>query len=332
VVAALVVAGAGLSACSGGGDGADLEVYSGRSQDLIEPLIERFEAETGLDVSVRYDDSAVMALQIVEEGDAGPDVFISQSPGAMGYLDAEGRLLALDAAAIDAVGERFRAPDGHWVGLSGRVRVLVYNTNAVAADELPASVFDLTDPTYEGRVGLAPNNASFIDFVSALRELEGDDVATELLEGLAANGARAYKDNNAVLAAVARGEIDFGLVNHYYNEQAKADDPEQPTENHLFADNDPGSLILMTTAGVLTTGDDHRDAAEQLIEFLLSEESQRYFAEETLEYPLVAGVPAAIDDLPALDEIVAPPVDLAALGEEFASSRDLIDDSGLADG
>lgn len=322
-----------LGACGGAEGGADLVVYSGRHQDLIDPLIARFEKEAGLDVEVRYGpDSAAFALQIDAEGDRGPDMFLSQSPGAMGFLDEQQRLVALSAEVIDAVPEKFRAKDGHWVGTSGRVRVVVYNSNNVTGEELPDSVFDLTGEQFKGRVGIAPTNSSFVDFVSALRELRGDDETRAFLEGLASNDARDYSDNNAVLAAVARGEVDFGLVNHYYNEQAKQEDPGQPTENHLFAAEDPGSMLLMTTVGLLKSGEDHRASAEQLVEFLLSEESQKYFAEETLEYPLVPGIEAMVSDLPQLDEIQVPTVDLARLGAEFKSTQDLIADSGLIDG
>lgn len=330
-----VVAGSGaLAACGGAGSGADLEVYSGRNRDLIEPLIERFEQETGLDVEVRYPgDSAVAALQIDDEGDRGPDIFISQSPGAMGFLDSRGRLIELDSAVLDAVAPDLRAADGHWVGTSARVRVVVYNSNAVTPDELPGSVFDLVDAPYQGRVGVAATNPSFIDFVSALRELEGDAATEDFLAGLVANGARDYgSSNDAVLAAVARGEVDFGLVNHYYNARAKVEDPEQPTENHLFDAGDPGSVVLLTTAGLLTTGTDHRDAAERFIAFLLTEESQRYFADETLEYPVVGSVePPADTGLPPLASIDAPSLDLARLGADFAATRDLIESSGLVD-
>jgi iron(III) transport system substrate-binding protein len=329
----LAVGLATIAGCGGGGGGVDLTVYSGRNQDLIEPLIQRFERESGLDIEVRYGtDSASMALQIDAEGDRGrADVFLSQSPGAIGFLDAEHHLVSLPTDIIEAVPQRFRAADGHWVGTSARVRVLVYNTDNVTEDELPGSVFDVIDPRYRGRVGLAPNNPSFIDFITALRELRGDEETGAFLEALENNGARGYSDNSAVLAAVARGEIDFGLVNHYYNERAIREDPDQPTLNHLFAAGDPGSMILMTTVGLLQSGEDHRDAAERFIAFLLSHESQQYFADETLEYPLVADVETSITDLPPLADIQAPTVDLAQQGAKFKSTVDLIADSGLVD-
>ncbi len=330
-----LIAVSGLGACGSDGGGADLEIYSGRNRDLIEPLIERFEQESGLDVTVRYPgDSAATALLIADEGDRAPDVFISQSPGAMGFLDSKGLLAELDAAVLDRVPASYRAADRDWVGTSARVRVLVYNSNAVVADELPGSVFDLVESRYDGRVGVATSNPSFVDFVSAMRELGGDDATREFLAALAANGARDYgSSNDAVLAAVARGEVDFGLVNHYYNARAKAEDPEQPTENHLFDAGDPGSVVLLTTVGVLGTGDDHRDAAMRFIEFLLSDDAQRYFGEETLEYAVVEGLGVGGDTtLPPLSQIDAPVVDLAKLGLDFQATQQLIEDSGLVDG
>ena len=328
-----VAATAGLAACGGGGGGADLEIYSGRNRDLIEPLIERFEDESGLEVEVRYPgDSTAAALLIESERDRGPDVFISQSPGAMGFLDAQGQLLELGAEISVRVPDRLRAPDGHWVGTSARVRVVVYNSNNVEADELPASVFDLLDPEYRGRVGIAAGNASFVDFVTSMRELVGDNKAERFLGGLAANDVRDYgTGNDAVLAAVARGEVDFGLINHYYNARAKAEDPEQPTENHFFEGGDVGSVVLLTTVGLLTSGDDHRDAAERFIGFLLSDESQQYFADETLEYPVVEGIEVGESGIGSLSEIDAPTVDLARLGEDFGSTREMIEGSGIVD-
>ncbi len=329
-VTSLAVTASFFAACGSDESGPDLVVYSGRKEELIVPLMERFEKESGLDVEVRFGpDSAEFALQIDSEGDRGPDVFISQSPGAMGFLDEQGRLVAIDESSIAGVPDEYHAADNHWVGTSARVRVLVYNTDNVTADELPESVFDLTQDAFKGRVGVAPDNSSFIDFVTTLRDLEGDDATGAFLEGLAANGARDYADNHAILEAVARGEVDFGLINHYYNEQALLEVPDQPTANHLFADGDPGSMILMTTVGILKTGEDHRDAAEKLISFMLNEESQTYFATETLEYPLVGGIERGLDGLPALNEIHAPTIDLASLGAKFKTTQKLISDSGL---
>lgn len=326
-VVAVVGLGA-LPACSSS-DSGELVIYSGRTQDLVEPLLEDFAEESGIDIAVRYGETADLALLIDEEGDRSPaDVFLSQSPGAVGFLDAKQRLTALPQGILDQVDERFRAKDGHWVGISGRVRVLVYNTDSVDPADLPQSVFDVTDPQYEGRFGVAPTNASFLDFVTAMRQDVGDDATSEWLQGIRDNGAVTYANNIAIVAAVGRGEIDFGLVNHYYNEEIKAENPDAPSANHVFEQEDLGGLILVTATAVVDTTDQQSDA-ERFIEFLLSKQAQEYYAEETLEYPLAAGVEPTITDLPPLDEIVSPALDLGSLGGGLERTKELIAQSGL---
>jgi iron(III) transport system substrate-binding protein len=331
LAAAVVVAGLvafGLTACTSGGGSDRLTVYSGRNEELIAPLIEQFTDETGIAVDVRYGDSADLALLIDEEGDAAPaDVFLSQSPGAIGYLDAKGRLRPIEPSVLDLVDERFRASDGRWVGVSGRVRVLVYNADLVDESDLPTSVFDLTAAKYRDQVAVAPTNGSFQDFVTAMRETDGDKRARAWLDGMKANGARSYANNLAIVEAVDRGEIPMGLVNHYYLERAKAEDPGVAGVNYFFPDGDVGSLVLVTGAGVLDTAGDTADA-EQLLEFLLSKQSQEFYATETFEYPLARGVPPA-QDLPPLDEIASPPVDLSSLGGGLEATRRMIAASGL---
>jgi iron(III) transport system substrate-binding protein len=323
-----VVALGALPACSSS-DSGELVIYSGRTQDLIKPLLDDFADESGTDIAVRYGDSADLALLIDEEGDRSPaDVFLSQSPGAVGFLDAKDRLTTLPEDILDQVDARFRAHDGHWVGISGRVRVLVYNTDAVDPADLPESVFDVVDPQYEGRFGVAPTNASFLDFVTAMREEVGDEQTLGWLEGIRANGAVTYPNNIAIVDAVARGEIDFGLVNHYYNEEAKAENPDQPSANHVFEQEDLGGLILVTATAILDTAGKKAEA-RQFVEFLLSKQAQRFYANETLEYPLAAGVQPAITDLPPLDEIVSPQIDLSSLGGGLERTRELISESGL---
>lgn len=148
-----VVAALGIAACSPGGGSDRLTVYSGRNEELVAPLIEQFTEKTGIGVDVRYGDSADLALLIDEEGDQAPaDVFLSQSPGAIGYLGAEGRLRPIEQSVLDLVNERFRASDGRWVGVSGRVRVLVYNADLVDESDLPTSVFDLIGEQYRDKV------------------------------------------------------------------------------------------------------------------------------------------------------------------------------------
>jgi iron(III) transport system substrate-binding protein len=322
------VVAAGLASCSSGGSDR-LTIYSGRQSELIAPLLEEFSDDTGIGIDVRYGDSADLALLIEEEGDRSPaDVFLSQSPGAVGFLDANDRLTKLPDGILERVEPRFRAPDGDWVGISGRVRVLVYNSDLVDPAELPDSVFDLTEEQYRGRVAVAPPNASFQDFVTAMRESVGDDETLAWLEGMVANDVRTYANNIAIVEAVGRGEIELGLVNHYYNEEVKAENPDAPSENYLFPGADLGAVILVTAAGVLRSGDSDADA-ERLIEYLLSEHAQEFYARETLEYPLAAGVEPVIEDLPPLDAIQSPELDLSSLGGELTETKQLIERSGL---
>ncbi len=237
----LMLAGGGL-ALAGCSDREALTIYSGRTESLVGPLLERFSDETGTAVDVRYGDTADLALLLAEEGDRTPaDVFFSQSPGAAAYLDTEGLLGTLPQDVLDLVDARFHASDGHWVGVSGRQRVLVYNRDMVEQADLPDSVFDLTAPEYRGRVGLAPSNGSFQDFVTAMRTLEGEDRAAAWLRAMADNDSPTYANNNAIVEAVGRGEIPMGLVNHYYNERFLAEDPSLPSRNHTLSDGDIGT-------------------------------------------------------------------------------------------
>lgn len=319
---AATMAAAVLPACSSGSD--RLTVYSGRTEDLIGPLLERFAEENDIGIDVRYGDSGELAQLIDTEGDNSPaDVFISQSPGAVAFLDHAGRLRSIDADILDAVPADDHATDGEWVGLTARVRVLVYNTDDVDPAALPESVFDLTDGRFAGEVGVAPANGSFQDFVTAMRLEEGDDETRAWLQGLAANDARTYPNNVSIVEAVGRGEVRFGLVNHYYNVRARAEDPDLATENYFFPDGDLGGLLLVTAASVLDTAD-RVDDAERLIQFLLESEAQEYFAEETMEYPLAAGV----EPSPELPPLAGTRVAFDDLGD-LAATEELIDQSGI---
>lgn len=307
---------------------ADLTVYSGRTENLIGPIIDRFEAETGTAVDVRYGDSADLALLIEQEGDRSPaDVFISQSPGAIGYLTDRGLLAEVDAETLDVVDKDLRNADGKWVGFSGRVRALVYNTDEVDPKTLPKSVFDLTAPEYAGKVAVAPTNGSFQDFVTAMRLQKGDAVAEEWLTGMADNGSPTYADNTSIVQAVARGEVPMGLVNHYYNERALAEDPTSPTDNYFFESGDIGSLLITTAIGILKSSDDQK-SAQELARFLLADEAQEFFSNETFEYPLAKGAKAN-DALPALEDINITTFDLDKLGGGLQTTLQMIEASGL---
>jgi iron(III) transport system substrate-binding protein len=328
VVSLAAVACGDDSSTAADGTAGSIVVYSGRSEELIGPLLDAFTAATGVSVEPRYADSAELALLIDTEGGKSPaDVFISQSPGALGFLAGENRLVELDAELLGTVDAGFRASDGTWVGLTGRVRTLVYNSDLVDRADLPASVFDLTDPSYFGRVAVAPTNGSFQDFVTAMRNEIGDDETAEWLAGMGANNSPNYPKNSAIVEAVGRGAVDMGLVNHYYNLRALEVDPSVASVNHFFPADDLGALVIVTGGAVLASSD-AATTAQELLAFLLTQESQSTFVAETQEYGLVAGVSTPAG-LPPLDAFAVDTIDFELLGEGLAGTQELIRASGI---
>jgi iron(III) transport system substrate-binding protein len=329
VTLALAAAACGDDATTGGAGTADsIVVYSGRSEDLISPLLDAFTAATGVAVESRYADSAELALLIETEGDSSPaDVFISQSPGALAYLAGQNRLSDLDADLLDRVDPGFRAADGTWVGLTGRVRTLVYNSDLVDEAELPESVFDLTGPEFAGRVAVAPTNGSFQDFITAMRHEIGDEATAEWLAGMAANESPNYASNSAIVEATGRGEVDMGLVNHYYNLRAVEADPSVTSVNHFFPSDDLGALVIVTGGAVLASSDAAATGAE-LLAFLLSPDSQAEFVAETQEYGLIAGMDPP-GGLPPLSAFTVDAIDYEILGAGLTGTQDLIRASGI---
>ncbi|MDQ3572768.1 MAG: iron ABC transporter substrate-binding protein [Actinomycetota bacterium] len=331
-----ILAPSGLAACGGDDDENDgedaggevtLTVYSGRDEELVGPLLERYEEETGNELEVRYGESAELAATIVEEGENSPaDVFFSQDAGSLGAIQNEGLLGELPDEVLETVDQAFRSSEDAWVGVSGRARVLAYNTDTVQASELPDSVLELTGTEWKGRVGWAPTNGSFQAFVTAMRLTEGEDAAADWLEGMVANETVALPDNEAARDAVAAGEVDLALINHYYVEQAREEEGDDyPVDVHFTSGGDVGSLVNVAGAGAIA-GSDELDAATELVAFLLDQESQQFFSDETKEYPLVTGVEADPDLVP-LAEIQQPEVDLSNLDDLQGTLR-LIEDSG----
>jgi iron(III) transport system substrate-binding protein len=333
---ALLIGGLLLAGCSDdGGDSstsgssdADLVLYTGRNKDLLSPIIEDFTEQTDIEVDVRYGDSAEMGAQILEEGERTPaDVFLSQEVGAIGVLDEAGLLSPLPAETVELVDERYRPSEGtNWVGVTGRSRVLVYNPEMVSADELPAGVMELTDPAWEGKVGWAPTNPSFQSFITAMRVTEGEEATKAWLEAMIDNGTVSFENNLEILDAVNNGDLEAGLINHYYWARNEAEQEDQASELHFFDGGDVGALVNATAVAITTTGADDPDA-QALVDFLLSTEGQTAFVESVAEYPLVAGIeqPAGV---PPIDELEGPAIDLADL-ESLEQTQALLSDVGL---
>ncbi|MGI8631280.1 MAG: iron ABC transporter substrate-binding protein [Solirubrobacterales bacterium] len=305
----------------------EITVYSGREKELVEPLLDRFTEETGVKLNVRYGDSAELAATLIEEGDASPaDVYFGQDAGALGALQKDGRLEDLPSDLLRTVDGKFRSREGSWVGTSGRVRVIAYDSREVSESDLPQSVIGLSRAQWADKVGYAPTNGSFQAFVTAMRKVEGEGVAKQWLEGLVENDARTYDGNTAIRDAIADGEIQLGLINHYYVVQAREEEGDDyPVKLYFPPGGDVGSLINVAGAGIVT-GSEEAATAEQFIRFLLNKESQTYFADETKEYPLIDGVEPD-SSLPALSEIQQPGVDLSDL-DDLEGTTKLIERTG----
>jgi iron(III) transport system substrate-binding protein len=324
---ALVAVALATAGGCGGDDNGPLTIYSGREEELVAPLFERFTEATGTEVEIRYGDSAELAATIAEEGGNSPaDVFFSQDPGSLGSV--EDQLTELPQDLLDRVDARFRDDQGRWVGTSGRSRVIAYNTEALAENEVPDSVLDLTDPGWQGRLGIAPTNASFQAFVTAMRLSLGDDETRNWLLDLKQNEPKEYESNTPIVQAVAAGEIDLGLVNHYYLYLVREEQPDAPVANHFLASGDPGALVSVAGAAVLASSD-QEDDAQRFLEYLLSEEGQRFYVDEAeeAEYPLIDGIEPK-SGLPALAELEGPDVDLSTFGAEHEATIELLRETG----
>ncbi|NND71190.1 MAG: iron ABC transporter substrate-binding protein [Rhodothermales bacterium] len=279
-----------VSACGGSPDESasnseeSLTIYSGRSESLVAPVIEAFQESTGIRVEVRYGDTAQLAVALTEEGDASKaDIFWAQDAGALGALASNEQFTVLPDSLLMKVAPSMRSADGSWVATNARARVLAFSPGRVAEDELPMSVLDLTDSKFKNRVGWAPTNGSFQSFVSAMRELVGDETTRAWLIDMKANGAKSYPKNSAILQGIANGEVDLGLPNHYYLLRFKSEDAGFPVEQTSFASGDPGNLVNVAGVGILASSK-ATSAAIRFVSFLLSPEMQQFFVDNTFEF------------------------------------------------
>ena len=304
------------SADEAGARTGSLVVYSGRSEDLVAPLLAKFTTQTGIPVEVRYGDSAELAAQLVEEGERSPaDIYFGQDAGALGALDAAGMCAPLPESLIGAVPAEYQSTNGTWTGVTGRARVIAYDPRQVSAEEVPTSVLELTDPRWKGQVAIAPTNGSFQAFVTAMRVAIGDDATREWLQGMVENDARIYEKNSLIRDAVDSGEVQLGLINHYYWYQKAAEAGEDAMNVQLSfpAPGDPGALVNIAGACVIPSAQ-NADNADALLTWMLTPDVQEWFVTQTYEYPLVAGVKVP-EGLPALETLKGPDISLAQLGD-----------------
>lgn len=306
-----------------------LTVYSGRVESFVKPMFDEFTRQTGIKLAVRYGDSAALAATVLEEGGNSPaDVFFATDAGALGAVASEGRLSVLPAKTLRRVPARFRAPGKRWVGISARARVVAYNTDVVRPGELPSTIWGYTNPRWRGKIGLPPTNASFQAFVSAMRMRAGEDRTRDWLLALKTNGVKFYSGNSQVLAAIASGEIEVGFVNHYYLYQLKEQRPTAPVANHFLTGRDPGALINVAGAGIVSSSG-KKAAATRLIDFLLGKQAQRFWARSPgrAEYPLAGGA-LPRPSLPPLARIEGARISLGALGVQLRRTLELLSEVG----
>ena len=301
-----------------------LIVYSGRSKSLVEPIIKQFEKETGIEVKVNYGGTTQLAAALLTEGDKSPAaLFWAQDAGALGAVSKKAMFEKLPETILTQVPSDFRDADGFWVATSGRARVLAYSPERVKMEELPESVFDLTQPMWKGRVGWAPTNASFQAFVTSLRVQVGEERTEAWLRGMKANGVKQYAKNTPIIEALAAGEIDLGLPNHYYLLRFKKGNSGFPVAQTFFKASDPGNLVNVAGIGLLKSTE-NKETALKFMEFLLSAKAQQYFTSDVFEYPVIEGVIPNANLLP-LSELLqlAPTFNLNEM-DNLEGTRDLL--------
>ena len=309
-------------------DPGTLVVYSGRSESLVGPIIAQFSEATGIQVDVRYGSTAEIAATLLEEGANSPaDVFFAQDPGGLGAVAKAGLFAPLPEETLAKVPAEFRSPDGLWVGISARARVVVYNTELVQPADLPEDIWDFTDPKWNNKIGWAPSNGSFLAMVTAMRVVWGEERTLEWLEGIKANNPKVFEGNAPIVEAVGNGEVEIGFVNHYYLYRFLQEQGEGfGARNYYLPGGGPGSLVMVAGSGRLANGKNEENALK-FIDFMLSTVAQQYFAGTTYEYALTEGVNAQ-RDLTPLTELNRLEIDMVDL-DDLAGTTQLLQEAGL---
>ena len=305
-----------------------LTLYSGRNEELIGPLIKQFTAKTGIKVDARYGKTGEMVALLQEEGDkTSAQVFLSQDAGALGKLTAAGLTSTLPADITDSVPAEFTSTDGSWVGVTGRARVIAYDSKQLTEDQVPDSINDITAPKWKGKVAFPPGNASFLAFITALRVLEGEKAADKWVADMVANKPILAEKNSAALEMVNTGSAQLALINDYYWSEAAAEVGADKMRAQIkYLPGDPGGIVNVTGAAILPGAQGDPDALE-FVKYLVSEAGQTYFVKQKFEYPLRPGI-AAPAGIPPLKSLANPKLDLSDL-KSLPESEKLLAKHGL---
>ncbi|HST47504.1 MAG TPA: iron ABC transporter substrate-binding protein [Jatrophihabitans sp.] len=326
---ALLATGCGAGSDDGGSAGSGtITVYNAQHESLTQAWADAFTKESGIKVVLRNGDDFEMANQIKQEGSASPaDVFLTENSPAMTVVENAGLFADVEDATLDQVPPQYQPSTGKWVGIAARSTVFVYNTGKLTEAQLPASLMDLADDSWKGRWGASPAGADFQAIVSAMRELKGAAATQAWLAKMKTN-AEPYKGNSAVLKAVNAGQLDGGVIYHYYwaGDQAKTKENSKNTKLHYFGNQDPGAFVSLSGGGVLKSSK-HAAQAQQFLKFVTGKAGQQVLQTGTsYEYPVGSGV-AANAALKPLSELGAPDIDEAKLnGPEVV---DMMTEAGI---
>jgi iron(III) transport system substrate-binding protein len=317
----------GATACSSSGND-ELLIYNAQHESLAKEWIDAFTKETGIKVTYRQGEDTELGNQLIAEGQASPaDVFLTENSPAMAAVERAGLFADLDADTTNQVPSRYRPATGKWTGVAARTTVFVYNKAKLQPDQLPKSLLDLQQPAWKGRWGAPPTNADFQAIVGALLQLKGEAATAQWLAAMKAN-AVAYSDNIATLKAVNAGEVDSGVIYHYYwfRDQAKTKEMSGNTALGYFRNQDPGAFVSLSGGGVLKSSKKAQQA-QQFLRFITGKTGQEVLQKgDSFEYPVASGVPANPALVP-LNELQAPLVNPSTLNAQKVT--DLMTKAGL---
>jgi len=306
--------GSGSGSSAGSGSGGAIVVYNAQHEDLVQEMVAGFTKATGIAVTLRNGDDAELGNQLVQEGKASPaDVFLTENSPSMALVDRAGLFTKISASTTANVPAAYRPSTGDWTGWAARATVFAYNPAKVQASALPASILDLAEPKWKGRVGIAAGGADFQAIVSAVLSIEGQDKTKAWLDGLKTN-AKVYQGNTAIMKAVDAGEVDSGVIYHYYWAKDRAESGANSKNVQLlyFGKQDPGAFLSDSGAGVLASSK-HQADAQKFVDYLTSKAGQQILAKSAaLEYAIASGVAPNVALKPIAD-LQAPTVDPASL-------------------
>jgi len=325
----VLVLSSALAGC-GGGAGPSIVLYNGQHSQLTDKLVAAFTKQSAITVRVRTNDGIVLADQLLQEGSSSPaDVYLTENSPELMTLEQRGLLATLSRGILSQIPAAERSPTGRWVGVALRVSSLVYDPGLVGVSGLPPSVLDLARPEWKRKVAIAPTDSDFPPLVGAVIATYGRAAARQWLDGLKRN-AQIYQDEEAVVAAVTRGDVATGITNQYYwyRLQLEVGASAMHSRLYYFAPHDVGSIENIAGAAVLASST-HRRAAGAFVSFLVSPAGQRIIASsDDFEYPARPGI-APNHALAPLSSVLPATLSVVALGNDQIASA-LIVQAGLA--